>query len=261
MNHEPAKQEEDNDARDKDPLVLAGTALHHADRVAAHAQRVGDAVQPLLRVLERLALLAQVPQHGLPARDEVVQGMVGVVEEVLLAKGMRLAEVVAGARRQRGAVGACVPGLERRVRHRRRRRGAGVGVLRRGVVRSPAEELGAVVVVLRFFAGSLDDVELGAELGQLLAEALDSLVGLLLLLGDQFLAREAVVFVERLGKGGEGDGDAANVGGRGRGLGLEVGEVTADGLALPQHRVVGDVLSTQRSYCLVRGFGIARPRR
>ena len=62
---QPAEEEEDDDAGPEDPLVLLGAALDHAYGVAADAERVGDAVHLLLRVLEHVALGAQVPEHGL----------------------------------------------------------------------------------------------------------------------------------------------------------------------------------------------------
>ena len=62
---QPAEQEEDDDAGPEDPLVLLGAALDHAYGVAADAERVGHAVHLLLRVLEHVALGAQVSEHGL----------------------------------------------------------------------------------------------------------------------------------------------------------------------------------------------------
>jgi len=191
---QPAKQEEDDYAGKEDPLVLARAPLDHADGVAADAQRVGDAVQPLLRVLEHLALVAQVAQDRLSPGNVVVERAVRVGEEVLLAQRVRLAHLVGRARRQGAAAVRVAPRLKGRVG--RRRRGVGVGVLRRGVVRPPAQELCPVVLVLRVLPRLLQPVDLGAKVGQVLAEALDALKGLLLFLGDNLLPRQVVVLVE-----------------------------------------------------------------
>jgi hypothetical protein len=112
VKNKPAKQEEDNDSRDKYPLVLAGTALDHADRVAAHTQCVGNAIQALLRIFQRFALLAQISQDGLSARDKVVQGMVRIAKEVLFSESVGLAHLVASAGRQRSTIRARMSGLE-----------------------------------------------------------------------------------------------------------------------------------------------------
>lgn len=136
MQHQPAKQEKDDDARRKDPFVLPRAALHHADCIAAHAQRVGDAVQPLLRALEHLALLGQVAQHGLPAGDVVVERLVGAREEVLLAEGVGLAHLVGGPHGWGCGRGAAVARVEGGLSGRRG--GLGVGVFRRGLVRAAA---------------------------------------------------------------------------------------------------------------------------
>lgn len=94
--------------------------------------------------------------------------------------------------------------------------------------------------MLGVLAGLAQAVDLGAHVGQVLAELADALIGLGLLLGDDLLAREAVVLVERLGEGGQRGRHVANLGGRR--LGGQVGELAAERLALPQGGVVGDVL-------------------
>lgn len=96
------------------------------------------------------------------------------------------------------------------------------------------------------FARLFEVVDLGSEVGQVVAKPLDTLEGLFLLLGDELLARKLVVLVDGLGEGGEGCRDVADLGwGQGDGLGCGVGEllkIFADGLALAQGRVVLDVL-------------------
>lgn len=62
---QPAKPEEDKGTRPEDPFVLLGPPLDHAYGVAADAQRISDTVQPLLGVLQHLALCAQVAEDSL----------------------------------------------------------------------------------------------------------------------------------------------------------------------------------------------------
>jgi hypothetical protein len=78
MEHQPAKQEEYYDTSKEDPFVLLCPSLHHADSVAANAQGVSDAVESLLGALKHLALLAQIAQDSLPARNVVIQRLVCV---------------------------------------------------------------------------------------------------------------------------------------------------------------------------------------
>ncbi|KAI6768033.1 hypothetical protein HG530_006042 [Fusarium avenaceum] len=78
MEHQPAKQEEYYNTSKEDPFVLLCPSLHHADSVAANAQSVGDAIESFLGALKHLALLAQIAQNSLPARNVVIQSLVGV---------------------------------------------------------------------------------------------------------------------------------------------------------------------------------------
>lgn len=94
MDDEPTKGEEKHDAGPEDPFVLLGPPLHHADRFAADAQRVGDAVQLPLSALEHLPLLAQIAQHGPAALEVFVQLCVGGRHEALLAQRVRFARLV-----------------------------------------------------------------------------------------------------------------------------------------------------------------------
>lgn len=86
MYDEPAKRKKKHDPGPEDPFVLLGPPLHHADRVAADAQRVGDAVQLPLSAFEHLSLLAQIAQHGPAALEVFIQLRVGVRHEALLAQ-------------------------------------------------------------------------------------------------------------------------------------------------------------------------------
>lgn len=78
MEHQPAKQEEHHHTSKEDPFVLLCSSLHHADRIAADAKGVGNAVKSLLGALEHLALLAQVAEDSLSARNVVVKRLVCV---------------------------------------------------------------------------------------------------------------------------------------------------------------------------------------
>jgi hypothetical protein len=93
--------------------------------------------------------------------------------------------------------------------------------------------------------GLFEDIYVGTEGREVFAEFADALDGFFLLLGDNLLAGQRVVLVDGLGEGGEGGGDVSNFGRRGCLLGGEVRELGADGLALAQGRVVGDVLQAR----------------
>lgn len=97
-------------------------------------------------------------------------------------------------------------------------------------------------------------VDLRAEVGEVLAEALDALLRLLLLLLDELLAREVLVLVDGLGEGGDGGGDVANLRGRGLRFVVEGGEFGAESFALAEGRVVCDVLRVLVSAIGSRGL-------
>jgi hypothetical protein len=150
VDDEPAEDEEDDDAGPEDPLVLLGPPLHHADRVAADAERIGDGIQPPLGALEHLPLLAEVAQDVPPAVEELVELVRRVLEEGILARHAALAVVVALLRAGRVCVGA-VGGVGV-VRGRRKGRVCGGGGLRGqrvrvlgrgGVMWTAAQQLGA----------------------------------------------------------------------------------------------------------------------
>jgi hypothetical protein len=155
VDDEPAEDEEDDDAGPENPLVLLGPPLHHADRVAADAERVGDGIQPPLGALEHLPLLAQVAQNVPAAVEELVELVRRVLEEGILARHAALAVVVALLRAGRVCVGA-VGGVGV-VRGRREGRVCGGGGLcgqriwvlgRGGVVRAAAQQLDACLDAL-----------------------------------------------------------------------------------------------------------------
>lgn len=106
-----------------------------------------------------------------------------------------------------------------------------------------AQELGSVGLMLGVVTGLFEDIDVGAEGREVFTELADALDGFFLLLGDNLLAGQRVVLVDGLSEGGKGGGDVSNFGRRGRLLGGEVRELGADGLALAQGRVVGDVLT------------------
>lgn len=252
MQAQPAEQEEHYHPRPEYPLVLPRPPLNHAYRVARDAQRVAHRVQLLLRRLEDLPLLVQVPQHRLAARNVLVQRVVRALEELLLPQRVRLPRHIL-----RHAVPA--PGLRAARRPRvaqpvPRPRTCGcrggcrarVGVLRRvGGEGSSPQQLGAVLGVRGLVARGFEGVHLCAEVGELGAEVAYPLVGLFLLGRVQLLLGEAVVLVDGAGEGGQRGGEGAEGGGgeegrRGRvgevGRG-EVGELFADGGALFESRV------------------------
>lgn len=91
MQHKPAKQEEHHHAAPEYPLVLLCPALDLSDGIAADAERIAHAVKPALRVLEHVALLAKVVEHGAPAVQELVELRVCLGEKGLFSQRMRLA--------------------------------------------------------------------------------------------------------------------------------------------------------------------------
>ena len=252
VEHQPAEQQEYDHPGRKDPFVLFGASFHHANRIPADAQRVGHAVQALLGRLEHLALLAQVAQDSLAAGNVFVQGLVGCGEEVLLPQSVCLASIV-----PRGKL--LLLRLLARLKRRVGRVGVGivgVGILGRRVVRPAlAQQIGAVALVNRVVAGLLQHVDLDAKRVEVLAELAGALLSLLLLLGHNLLAGEGGVLVDGLGEGGDGGGHVADLGGR-RGLPVgQDGQLAADGLALPQGGIVGDVLRDVRGGRCVSGAG------
>lgn len=166
MYDQPTEAKEDDDAGPEDPLVLLGPPLDHADGVPADAERVGDAVQAALGILEHVPLGAEVAQHGLAAGYVLVEGGVGAGEEVLLPHGVRLARVVAAAHAHLAVAVADDAAAAIAIRRDRVGRGGGgrgvgvsVGILRgRGVEGPAAEELGAVLVVGGLLALRLEPV-------------------------------------------------------------------------------------------------------
>jgi hypothetical protein len=83
VQHRPAEQKKYHHTTPKDPFVLLRPSLHPPDRLAAHSQRVGYAVQPPLRAFEDLPLLSQVAQYRPSAVQELVELRVGLCEERL----------------------------------------------------------------------------------------------------------------------------------------------------------------------------------
>jgi len=154
MQHQPTEQKEHHHARPKYPLILLCPPLHHANCIPADSQRIRHIIQPPLRPLEHLALVAQIAQHGAPPVQKLVELRVGLRKEGVLAEGVRLAGSVGvgmrvgGVRVCRVCVGVRVwgacGGKGRGGGGVRGERGLGVGVLRRaGVVGTAAEEFGA----------------------------------------------------------------------------------------------------------------------
>lgn len=158
----------------------------------------------LLCILQHLSLLAQIPQHGLPTGNVLVQRRVRAVEEILLPQRMLLARDIAAAHRiatTSRAIGTSTPCK----RARARARGAGVRIWvlgRRGDVGPAAEQLGTVLAVEDLVALRLERVELFAVLGELGAEVSDALVGFVLLRGVELLLGERVVLVDGPLEGG-----------------------------------------------------------
>lgn len=143
MQDSPTEQEEDDHSTKKDPFILLGPAFNHSDCVSADTQSVGDAVQPALRALQYLTLLAEIRQHSAPTIDELIKLRICCCKERLLAYGMDFPVVVCGGSTEAESgtrvgvmvgKGGCL-----------RKGGLRIWVLRsRGVVRTSAKELVAV---------------------------------------------------------------------------------------------------------------------
>lgn len=99
--------------------------------------------------------------------------------------------------------------------------------------------------MLRLFPRRLQAVYLRAEIRQVFPESLDAPKRLLLFLWNDFLPCEVVVLVDDFGKARQRGRDIAYFTRRRYGFGIETLELGANGLALPQRRVV--------LYILLRG--------
>ena len=94
--NQETKHKEDDNAGPEDPSVLSGPSLHHPDRVSADAERVCNPVQPPLRPLEHLPLVAEIAEHGAAALDVLVELGVRGRGEGLFAHGVSFARHVCG---------------------------------------------------------------------------------------------------------------------------------------------------------------------
>ena len=262
VEHEPAKQDEDDNTGPKDPLVLPRPPFHHAYRIPRDPKGVGHRIKPFLCVLQCLPLRRQIPQDGLAPSNILVQRRVRAREEVLLPQHVPLStNLRSSPARGRHAVTAAgtTPPLARStgdtIPGRRRTRGASVRVLRGAAHKgSAAKQLGAVLGLHGVVTGGLEAVELGAVLLELGAKVAEAVEGLLLLGRVELLFAEGVVLVERAGEGREAGRERAESRGgearrRGlRGVGPGVGgvrerrEVLANGGALLESRVESCVL-------------------
>jgi hypothetical protein len=150
---EPTKGEEDDDSSPENPLVLLGSSLDHAYRVAADAQGVGYAVQAPLGAFEHLSLLAQIAQDGPAAVEKLVELVRCVLKEGVFAQHAAFAVVLASLHSSSrvciGPVGRCgVVGLGGRKRRVGGSCCAGVGhgirvFGRGGVVWAATKQFGA----------------------------------------------------------------------------------------------------------------------
>lgn len=73
VQYEPAEQEENDDSRPENPLILLCPPLHHAYRISADAERIRHTVQPPLRSLKHVSLMPQITQHGAPPVQKFIQ--------------------------------------------------------------------------------------------------------------------------------------------------------------------------------------------
>lgn len=64
MYHQPTKPKENHTSRPENPLILLRPPLHHPNSFPTDPQSIRDAVQSLLRPLQNLFLLPQIPEHG-----------------------------------------------------------------------------------------------------------------------------------------------------------------------------------------------------
>lgn len=85
MNHQPTKQKENNHPSPEYPFVLLRSPLHPPNRITTDPQRVANTVQPALRILENIALLSQILQHGATTIEKLVELGVCLRKEGLFA--------------------------------------------------------------------------------------------------------------------------------------------------------------------------------
>lgn len=107
MYHQPTKPKENHTSRPEDPFILLRSPLHHPDSFPADPQCIRHTVQSLLRALQNLLLLPQIPEHGAPTFEVLIQSGVGGGHEGLFAEGVRFAGVVIG-RGAEAELGGCV---------------------------------------------------------------------------------------------------------------------------------------------------------
>jgi hypothetical protein len=139
MQQQPAESKENNHSRPKNPLILLRPPLNHTNRISTDPQRVRNTIQPLLRPLQDLPLLSQIPQDRLPPGQVLIQRRVRICKEGLLPQCMRLSRVVVTPHTQasilRGPWTSCRAQI-RRIR---------VWIVRRrGVMRPPTKQLAPV---------------------------------------------------------------------------------------------------------------------
>lgn len=153
MYHQPTKPKENHTSRPEDPFILLRSPLHHPDSFPADPQRIRHTVQSLLRALQNLLLLPQIPEHGASTLEVLVQSGVGGGHERLFAEGVSFAGVVIG-RGAEAELGGCVwVALGGGEKGRRGREGLlGVGVFGGGrMVGTPPEQFGAGLSRLLFW--------------------------------------------------------------------------------------------------------------
>jgi hypothetical protein len=101
MQHKPAKAKEYQHTRPENPLILFRPPLNHAYRVTTHTQRVRHTIQSLLRPLQNLPLLPQIPQHSLSSDQVFIKRLMRIRKEVLLSQRMCLPCVIPRPHTQR----------------------------------------------------------------------------------------------------------------------------------------------------------------
>lgn len=110
--------------------------------------------------------------------------------------------------------------------------------------------------MLGFLPVLLKVVDLGAEVGQVLAEAFGAFDGFFFFLLHYFLTQEAAVFFDGLAKGGKRYRDVTNLCWCRLALGFERGKFAANGLALPQGGVILNILEGDIRVALSRDWRI-----
>jgi len=203
--HQPNEHNKNTHTRPEYPLILLRPPFHHPDCIPTNPQRIRNTIQLLLRALQHLPLLSQIPQHSAPPLQKLIQLCISPTHKTLLPHRMLLPPII---RRTRSKRTRTRPSRARtRSKHAplrsRRHRRIRIRILRRTrLMRSPPQQLRPIIYRLALRKLFPHTVKLVAVVGELGSEVLDSYLSFFGFFGDGFLGCEGGVFVDCAGEGG-----------------------------------------------------------